>query len=66
MDETNNMRVLKDVARRSGKFIYPFPQPKDKLLTVSELIKPVCVLNEIASDVEKEDKLVPIELKEDI
>jgi hypothetical protein len=65
IDETNRIRVLREVARKSGKFIYPFPKPNDKLLTVNELITPVCVLNEVASDVEKEDKLFPIELRDD-
>jgi hypothetical protein len=45
--------------------MYPFPEPNDKLLTVNELIIPVCVLKEKASDVEKEEKLFAIELRED-
>jgi hypothetical protein len=65
IDETDKIRVLNEVARKSGKFIYPFPEPNDKLLTVNELIKPVCVLNEIASEVEKDDKLFPIELRDE-
>jgi hypothetical protein len=65
IDETDKIRVLNEVARRSGKFIYPFPEPNDKLLTVNELITPVCVLKESASDVENEDKLFAIELRED-
>ena len=65
IDETDKIRVLKEVARKSGKFIYPFPEPNDRLLTVNELKTPVCVLNEVASDVEKEDKLFPIELRDD-
>ena len=46
--------------------MYPFPEPNDKLLTVNELINPVCVLKESANDVEKEDKLFPIELRDEI
>ena len=45
--------------------MYPFPEPNDKLLTVNELINPVCVLNDIANDVEKEEKLFPTELNDD-
>ena len=59
------MRVLNEVARRSGKFMYPFPEPNDKLLTVNELIEPLCVLKEKASDVENEEKLFPTELRDD-
>ena len=65
IDETDKIRVLNEVARRSGKFMYPFPEPNDKLLTVNELIKPVCVLKENANDVEKEEKLFPTELNDD-
>ena len=65
IDETDKINVLKEVARKSGKFIYPFPFPNDKLLTINELINPDCVLKDIANDVEKEDKLFPIELRED-
>ena len=65
IDETDKIRVLNEVARRSGKFMYPFPEPNDKLLTVNELINPVCVLNDIANDVEKEEKLFPTELNDD-
>ena len=65
IDETDKIRVLNEVARRSGKFMYPFPEPNDKLLTVNELIIPVCVLKEKASDVEKEEKLFAIELRDD-
>ena len=65
IDETDKIRVLNEVARRSGKFMYPFPEPNDKLLTVNELIIPVCVIKEKASDVEKEEKLFAIELRED-
>ena len=65
MDDTDKIRVLNEVARRSGKFMYPFPEPNDKLLTVNELIIPVCVLNDSANDVEKEEKLFAIELRED-
>ena len=45
--------------------MYPFPEPNDKLLTVNELIIPVRVLNDSANDVEKEEKLFAIELRED-
>jgi hypothetical protein len=45
--------------------MYPFPEPNDKLLTVNELIEPVCVLKEKASDVENEEKLFPTELRDD-
>jgi hypothetical protein len=65
IDDTDKIRVLNEVARRSGKFMYPFPEPNDKLLTVNELITPVCVLNDSANDVEKEEKLFPTELRDD-
>ena len=58
--------VLREGALISGKLRYPSPEPNVRLLTVSELITAAKVLNDTERLVEKLDKLVPIELREDI